>query len=92
MTIYKEADTIAYKNVEKFEAWLKETLKTYSGNLDYYLDDLDSHYCSTGGSGSYEISPYLTKSGHPECYYFDVVDAYEDDSEDAEWIGREYIF
>lgn len=62
---------MTFKNVEKFEKWVKATVKNYYENIDVYLDEVKSQYNETA-SQSYELSRYETKSGNPELYYFDV--------------------
>lgn len=69
-----------FVNVEKFENWVKETVKEYNGNLDCYLQDVESQYCSSGCS-SYELSHFETKSKNPELYDFNVEIIEIDDDE-----------
>lgn len=69
-----------FKNVEKFESWIKATVKNYRGNINPYLHEVETQYHETA-SHSYELSSSETKSGNPESYYFDVeiVEVEEDD-------------
>lgn len=60
-----------FKNVEKFEKWIKENVKKYYDNIDVYLDEVIQQHCSNG-SNCYELSRIETKSGNSECYYYDV--------------------
>lgn len=81
-----------YTNLDKFETWLKATLKDYNGNLNAYLDNLEEDY-SANGFAEYELKGYETKSGNPDTYRYEVVDTFEDDDEEnGEWISREFIF
>lgn len=72
-------DWETFENVEKFYEFLKENLK-----LDYYiervyLEDLLDRISATG-SKDYELSPFETKSGHPELICFDVDYTYVDEN------------
>ena len=62
-----------FKNVEKFESWLRGVLKEgHDGYvLDAYLNDVETQYFSTG-SHDYEVGRFYTKSGNPECYRFEL--------------------
>ena len=60
-----------FKNVEKFENWLKTTCRKYSGNLDAYLDDVERQY-SASGAAEYELRGFETATGKPALYWFDV--------------------
>ena len=81
-----------YTNLEKFESWVKETVKNYFDNIQDYLDELEESYMCNG-TANYELKGFETKSGNPECYYYDVIDTFEDDDEEnGEWISREFIF
>ena len=62
---------MTFKNVEKFERWLKETVKNYYGLFYVYLDDVKTQYYETALE-SYELSGRETKSGNPELYDFDA--------------------
>jgi hypothetical protein len=77
-----------YTNLDRFESWLKATLKDYNGNLDAYLEDLEEDY-ATNGTAHYELNGYETKSGNPDTYFYEVEDNFD---ENGEWISREYIF
>jgi hypothetical protein len=78
-----------YKNIERFEAWLKDVCKKYDGNIDVYLEEVDSTYCANG-CADYEISGYFTKSGNPECYRYEVEDVWSEDFD--ELLEHIYIF
>lgn len=60
-----------FKNVENFEAWIKETLKSDVYDFNAILDDVEGQYGSSG-SPEYELSGFETKSGHPETYSYEV--------------------
>lgn len=60
-----------FKNVEKFEKWIKENVKKYYDSIDVYLDEVEQQHCSTG-SNCYELSRFETSSGNTECYYYKV--------------------
>lgn len=60
-----------FKNVEKFEEWVKEVSKTFYGDIQPYLEEVANKY-SCNASPCYEMKGFFTKSGHPECYYYDV--------------------
>ena len=70
-----------YKNLNNFEAWLKANVKQYHGNLEVYLEDLKSQHCSSG-STSYELEPFVTKSGNPETYDYTAIYHYFDDGKE----------
>lgn len=76
---------IKFTNLEAFESWVKETVKNYYDNIQDYLDELERGY---DGTPHYELKGYETKSGNPECYYYDVLDTFDGD----EFISREFIF
>lgn len=82
---------VEFKNVERFEEWVKETVKKYLDNIEDYLDDLDRSACAQGVDerGSYEISGFFTKSGNPECYTYEV--EIDFDEENEELISKVYI-
>lgn len=63
-----------FKNTENFKNWIMNTIKEENkayANIDAYLEDLEKHYAASGCS-TYEMSPYETKSGHPETYDYTV--------------------
>lgn len=81
----KEKKTMTeFKNIEKFENWLKSVLKDYTGDtdadeIDAWLEDVEHQYGETAAK-HYEICGVCTKSGNSECYYYDVeIDKPEED-------------
>ena len=81
-----ERGDLTFKNVEVFEEFLKENLKT-EFNLEAYLDDVFSDY-SSSGVASYELGSHDTKSGRPETIAFDVTEVpcfVDGDEEPSQW-------
>lgn len=67
---------MSFENTAHFVKWLDEIINT-DYDLSAVLDDVEYQY-STTGALHYEASPYLTISGNPELYYFDVIETYDD--------------
>lgn len=67
---------MTYNNIEKFEAWVKETVKDYYENIEVYLEELEDDYSVTG-TPCYEIGSTFTKSHRPECYSYEVEDLFD---------------
>lgn len=81
-----ERGDLTFKNVEVFEEFLRENLKT-EFNLEAYLDELFKDY-SSSGVASYELGSHDTKSGRPETIAFDVTEVpYIDEGEEepSQW-------
>lgn len=77
-----------FKNVEKFDNWLKSILKAEDFDLMAFLEDVDKQYGNTG-STYYEVGRFNTKSGNPECYSFDIEQIH---NEDEDTWGKIYSF
>lgn len=60
-----------FKNIEKFESWLKSVLKADTFDLKECLKDVEMQH-NSNGCEHYEVEFFSTKSGNPECYYYDV--------------------
>ncbi len=72
-----------FKNIEKFETWLKENLKASHFYLDLFLKDVEEK--SEGSEReSYELNGYETKSGNPCEYYYNVENIYFKDGKEVE--------
>ena len=64
-----------FKNIEKFETWLKENLKANPFYLELFLKDVEEK--SEGSEReSYELNGYETKSGNSCEYYYNVENIY----------------
>lgn len=62
-----------FTNVEKFNTWLIEVLKSEYFDLDAFLDEVERDIMSNGKEGdliTYEVGGSFTKSGKPELYYW----------------------
>lgn len=71
-----------FKNVDKFERWLKENLKnSESFDLDAYIEDVTRCYETSGtvGLNTYELKSYETKSGNSKLYYYEASEIYYND-------------
>ena len=68
------------KNIEIFESFFKKNCKTYYGNIEEYLKELDDQHCSTGCE-FYELSKFETKSKNPEIINYSL----EYDEENDFW-------
>ena len=66
-----------YNNLEKFEKWLDEVMPG-PYDFDAVLNDIETQYGNTAAE-HYELSRFETKSGKPECYYYDVSITFDDD-------------
>lgn len=86
-------DNETFENVEKFYEFLRENLKSDYYIERAYLEDLLDHVHATA-SEDYELSPFETKSGHPELIYFDVDHTYVDENgvEIEDWDDYYEIF
>ena len=75
-----------FKNIEKFDAWLKENVKSKVYDLEAFLDDVDKSYGESGilGSNTYELKACETKSGRPELYHYETKEIYYIDDEVVE--------
>ena len=86
-----------FTNVEKFEAWVKRVMKNECYDFDAILSELEDNY-GCNAYPEYEMESSCTKSGHPECYSYNVVDTFYlngvevDDGEDFDNFDREFIF
>lgn len=69
-----------YKNLDKFKQWIEKNLKMPYGcyDLDACLKEVWMQHCS-GGSTNYELSPYETNSGYPECYDYEIEEIYDEE-------------
>ena len=62
-----------YKNLEKFEKWLKEVSKAEVNEtyIKETLKEVDNQWCNTSCE-FYELSSTETKSGNPETYFYNI--------------------
>jgi len=78
-----------YKNIASFTKWLNENLKNNcSDSIDLYLNDLVRRHGETGMK-CFELSKFYTKSGNPECYYYDIEEKHNEEEDTWE---TTYIF
>ena len=68
-----------FRNIDKFEKWLKEVLKNDDFDINLYLGKVENE--SDNGYEDVEIGRLYTKSGNPEIYNFDVEIKYYIDNE-----------
>lgn len=71
-----------FKNIEIFEKFIEKNLKTACYDIQAFFEELVRHAEETG-SNSYELCSCETKSGLPECIYFDRVDKFFLDAEEV---------
>lgn len=60
-----------FRNVELFEAFLRENLRRDYYDLDAFLNDVADDHGTTGSCG-YELGSRYTKSRNPEHMSYDV--------------------
>ena len=60
-----------FVNVERFEAFLRDNMRSDYFDLDACLDELADDHGNTG-SAEYELGSSFTKSRRPECCSYDV--------------------
>lgn len=62
-----------FTNVEKFNTWLIEVLKSEYFDLDAFLEEVEQKIMINGETGdliTYEVGGSFTKSGKPELYHW----------------------
>ena len=77
-----------YENLERFKKWIDENMKADVYDFQRVLYELETCHGSTG-SEHYELNSFYTKSGTPECYYYDYLVKRNSDGDVVEEI---YIF
>lgn len=76
---------MTFKNADNFMRWLTANVKAEQFEPEEYLKDLDKRYGETG-SVIYELKGYETKSGHAECYSYDVEEIHNETDDTWETI------
>lgn len=84
-------ESMEFRNVDKFERWLRENKNFPYYDLNAFLEDLDKRHGESGngeGSADFELDGVTlqTKSKHPECIGYECEYVYEssDNKEDEE--------
>lgn len=74
-----------FKNIDVFRKFIEKNLKMPYGcyDLNACIADFEKKVSETG-SYSYELGPYETNSGLPECIYFERVDKFFLDDEEVD--------
>ena len=80
-----------YKNLDRFKAWLDQTLKCPHGvyDLDAVLADVVRSHGITG-TESYELAAWETKSGHAEVYCYEYEHIWDEEADQL--IEETFIF
>lgn len=77
-----------FRNVELFEAFLRENMRRDCYDLDAFLKDVADDHGNTGSCG-YELRSFYTKSRNPEHMSYDV-EYIEDDGGNFETVYTFY--